>query len=69
MTPQHSFRRRGARYPYPYPVAASYPDTVVVDGSDCQCNAGSDIERKIKENPLVVVVAALFVGWLLGKKH
>lgn len=68
MTPQHRFRRRGARYPYPIPAVYSAPDYVV--SGDCQCNeANSDLERKIKENPLISVIAAALVGWLLGKKR
>jgi hypothetical protein len=65
----HHYHRRGYRYPYPYPVnyGSDYP--VVVSQDDCQCKAGSGFEQKIKENPLVFLVGALFVGFLLAKKR
>lgn len=73
MTPGGHYRRRGYRYPYPYPVnlASDYPVAVANAGTGCTCDTGADsgdISQKIKENPLVFVVGALLVGYLLAKK-
>jgi len=40
-----------------------------VEADSCQCKAGSQLEQKIKENPLVFVLGALALGLVLGKKR
>ncbi len=62
------YRRRFRRYPgyaSVYPVAP----VVVESASDgCACHSGSQLEQKIKENPLVFVLGALALGWLIARK-
>lgn len=67
---QQHYRRRGYRYPYPYPVGFASDYSVVVEKPEgsCGCEAGGELTQKIKQNPLVFVVGALFVGYLLAKK-
>ncbi len=55
----------------PYQVApAPVALPVVIErpsASNCNCATGSGFESKIKENPMIFVLGALLVGYLLAK--
>lgn len=55
------------RYVYPESPVIYYPDATSEAG--CSCKAGSQIEQKIKDNPLLAVIAALFAGFLIAKNR
>jgi hypothetical protein len=65
--------RTGARYPVA--VEANPVAVPVETGGDCACHKAADgsllstAEQKIKQNPLVAIVGALAVGFLLAKKR
>lgn len=51
------------------PETVGVPVPVVIDKSPaaCSCQAGNGFEQKIKENPLVFVLGAALIGYLLAK--
>ena len=49
------------------PVVVERPVVIDRTSGSCNCNAGSGFEQKIKENPMVFVLGALLVGYLLAK--
>lgn len=55
---------REPRVPRPVivPVAVETPVA-----TSCNCATGSGFEQKIKENPLLFVLGALLIGYLLAK--
>lgn len=51
----------------PYPLPVTVPVVVERPASSCNCASGSGFEQKIKENPMIFVLGALLVGYLLAK--
>lgn len=70
MFQQHHFRGQQRFFPgfYPYSqVPVNYVGPTLDSG--CSCKNGDGLAAKIKENPLVFVIGALAVGYLLAKKR
>lgn len=59
------------RTPRPYPVitqpVVTRPVVIETSPGGCNCAQDSGFEQKIKENPLIFVLGALLVGYLLAK--